>query len=72
LCFDRAGTRLVVVEPEAIAIVDVAAHPTTRLPFFVDARAVAGFEHQLWIATRDDQLVRTDPQRSRARMVGVT
>src|ERR1041385_5938808 len=60
MCFDRAGTRLIVVQSEAIAVVDVAAHRTTRLPFFVDARAAAGFDDQLWIATRDDQLVRTD------------
>lgn len=61
LCFDRAGTRLLVVEPQAISVVDVAARRTTRLPAFVDARAVAGFDDQLWIATRDDQLVRTAP-----------
>ena len=60
LCFDRAGTRLLVVQPDAITVVDAAVRRTTRLSAFTDARAAAGFDDQLWIATRDDQLVRTD------------
>src|ERR1700733_5111320 len=59
LGFDRAGRRLAVVEPDAIAMVDLEGSKTARLPH-ADVRAIAMFDEQLWIATRDDQLVRVD------------
>ena len=42
LSFDRAGTRLLVVQPDAITVVDAAVRRTTRLSTFPDARAAAG------------------------------
>ena len=60
LGFDRAGTQLIVGEPDAIAVVEIASGKTCRLPY-TDARAIAGFDDQVWIATHDDQLVRVDP-----------
>jgi hypothetical protein len=60
LRFDRSGRRLIVIEPDEIAIVDVAAAQAIRLAFR-GARAVAGFDDELWIATHDDRLVRVDP-----------
>jgi AAA+ superfamily predicted ATPase len=60
LAFDRAGKRLLAVEPDAVAVVDLAASKTTRIECG-DVRAVAGFDDQLWIATHGDTLVRLDP-----------
>jgi AAA+ superfamily predicted ATPase len=59
LCFDRAGARLVVVEPDAISVVELARSQTRRIEVR-DARAAAAFDDQLWIATHDDQLERRD------------
>jgi len=60
LVFDRAGQALIAAERDAISIVDLRpGGATTRLPIR-DARAIAGFTDQLWIATHDDQLVRVD------------
>lgn len=59
LRFDRSGRRLIVIEPDEIAVVDVAAARAIRLAFR-GARAVAGFDDELWIATHDEHLVRVD------------
>ncbi len=59
LSFDRGGTRLVVVEPDAIAIVDLDRSQTRRMEYR-SARAAAAFDDQLWIVTHDDQLERRD------------
>jgi len=60
LVFDRTGQTLIAVEPDAISIVELGADgQTTRLPIR-DARVVAAFADQLWIATHDDQLARID------------
>ncbi|HEV7557457.1 MAG TPA: hypothetical protein VGO00_18460, partial [Kofleriaceae bacterium] len=59
LSFDRAGGRLVVVEHDAIAVVDIAGGKTVRLPYG-DVRAVAAFDDQVWLVDRDVQLVRVD------------
>jgi len=60
LAFDRTGQTLVAVEPDAISIVELGpGGQTTRLPIR-EARAVAAFADQLWIATHDDQLARID------------
>ena len=58
-CFDRAGRRFVTIERDAIAVVDLARSETRRIEC-TDARAVAAFDQQLWIATAADQLVRMD------------
>jgi len=59
LSFDRGGARLVVVEPDAISLVDLVRSQTRRIELR-DARAATAFEDQLWIATHDDQLERRD------------
>ena len=59
LRFDRSGRRLITIEREQIAVLDVATAHTHRLPY-AGARAVAGFDDQLWIATHDHHLVRLD------------
>jgi hypothetical protein len=59
LAFDRAGRALIVAEPDAISVVDLVASRTARLPLAA-ARAVAGFDDQIWIATSDDRLLRVD------------
>jgi hypothetical protein len=59
LGFDRAGRSLLAVDPDAIAVVELGTARTVRLPC-ADARAAIAFDDQVWIATRDDQLVRTD------------
>ena len=59
LCFDRSGQRLAVVDRDGIAIVDIE-HSRTRRLEQADARAVAVFDDQLWIATSDDHLLRLD------------
>ena len=60
LRFDRSGRRLIVLTPDEIAVVDASRALAIRLPFR-GARAVAGFDDELWIATSDDRLVRVDP-----------
>ena len=60
LVFDRAGQRLVAVEPDAVSVIELGGGRTTRLPIR-GARAVAAFADQLWVATQDDQLARIDP-----------
>ena len=46
--FDRSGRRLVVIEPDAVAVVELAAGKTLRLPY-PDVRATAAFDDQLWL-----------------------
>jgi ATPase family associated with various cellular activities (AAA) len=60
LVFDRSGQTLIAIDPDAIAVVALATGQTRRLAIR-DARAVAGFADQLWIATHDDLLLRLDP-----------
>jgi hypothetical protein len=60
LVFDRAGQRLVAVDPDAIAVVELRASGSTTRLAIRDARAVAAFADQLWVATRDDELARLD------------
>jgi hypothetical protein len=59
LRFDRAGRVLLAADGDGVAIVDLVSSHTTRLPY-PDARAVVGFDDQVWIATRDHLLVRVD------------
>jgi hypothetical protein len=59
LRFDRAGTSLIAAEPDGIAVVELATHTTTRIAI-ADARSAAGFGDELWIATREDRLLRVD------------
>jgi hypothetical protein len=59
LCFDRSGNRLAIVDREAVSIVDLASSRTRRLAH-ADARAVAAFDDQIWIATSGDELARFD------------
>jgi hypothetical protein len=60
LVFDRTGQTLVAVEPDVISVVELGAGgQTTRFPIH-DARAVAAFADQLWVATYDNQLARVD------------
>jgi hypothetical protein len=62
LCFDRAGRRLLAIEPDAISVLHVdrsdTRDETRRIPR-AGARAVVGFDDQIWIATAD-ALVRVD------------
>ncbi|HEX7700578.1 MAG TPA: hypothetical protein VF403_07655, partial [Kofleriaceae bacterium] len=60
LTFDRDGVRLVAVEAEAIAIVDLARSETVRIEQQA-ARAAIGFADQIWVATHDDRLQRYTP-----------
>ncbi|HET9987273.1 MAG TPA: hypothetical protein VFQ65_02115, partial [Kofleriaceae bacterium] len=59
LGFDRSGRHLVVVEPDAISIVDLHDNQTRRLEHR-DARGAIAFDDQVWIATAEDQLERCD------------
>lgn len=47
------------IEPDGIAVIDIAGSRTTRLPHR-EAQAIAGFDDQLWVVTRDSHLVRVD------------
>jgi hypothetical protein len=49
----------VTIESDGIAVVDLARSETRRIER-CDARAIAAFDTQLWIATTTDQLVRID------------
>ncbi|HET9991418.1 MAG TPA: hypothetical protein VFQ65_22965, partial [Kofleriaceae bacterium] len=60
LAFDRAGKQLLVIEPDAIAVVDLEHSKTLRIEEPL-ARAVIGFDDQIWIATREDRLARYTP-----------
>src|SRR5258705_10080770 len=60
LGFDRAGARLIVGEPDAIAVVEIATGKTRRLPY-THARAVAGVCDQVWVAAHPRQIVRAAP-----------
>jgi len=60
LVFDRSGQTLIATEPEAISIIELDAGGQTRRLPIRDARAVAAFDDQLWIATHDNELVRID------------
>ena len=57
LAFDRAGKRLHVIEADAVAVVDLERSQTVRIPE-AHARAVIGFDQEIWIATCEDRLVR--------------
>ena len=57
IAFDRSGRRLIVIDPDAIAVTELAGGSTTRLAI-PDARAIAGFDDQLWVVGGDDKLVR--------------
>ena len=59
LCFDPSGGTVFAIEPDAIAIADLRAGKTHRLPY-AHARAITALVDQLWIATSDESLVRTD------------
>jgi hypothetical protein len=59
LVFSRSGRHLIAAEPDGISIVDRDHSRTTRLAI-ANARAVAGFDDQVWIASHDDQLIRTE------------
>ena len=59
LCFDPTGDTVFAIEPDAIAVVDLRAGKTHRLAY-PHARAITALADQLWIATGDDSLVRTD------------
>ena len=59
LCFDPSGAVVVAIEPDAIAIADLRAGKTHRLAY-PHARAVVAFADQLWIATSDECLARSD------------
>ena len=56
LVFDRAGTSLIAAQSDALAVVDLERRTTRRIPVR-DARVVAAFDDQIWIAT-DVALVR--------------
>ncbi|MEO6777810.1 MAG: ATP-binding protein [Kofleriaceae bacterium] len=58
LRFDRTGRRLLVVEPTELAIVDVVGGAVLRIAEAARAACMAG--DQIWVANRDDQLVRYD------------
>ncbi|HEY0482864.1 MAG TPA: ATP-binding protein [Kofleriaceae bacterium] len=59
LTFDRAGRALIALESDAVSCVELASSTTIRIPV-ENARAVAGFDDQIWIATHDDRLLRVD------------
>lgn len=59
LRFDRSGGRLIAVSPDEVTVVDTSAPLAVRLAY--PARAAACFDDELWIATRDHELVRVDP-----------
>jgi hypothetical protein len=59
LRFDRSGRRLITLAPDEVIAVDTSAGLALRLPY--RARAIACFDDELWLATRDHELVRVDP-----------
>jgi hypothetical protein len=59
LRFDRSGGRLIAVAPDEVTVFDTSAPIALRLAY--PARAIACFDDELWIATRDHELVRVDP-----------
>jgi AAA+ superfamily predicted ATPase len=59
LTFDRAGRALIALESDAVSVVELASSTTIRIPI-ENARAVAGFDDQIWNATHDDRLLRVD------------
>ncbi|MFT3697054.1 MAG: ATP-binding protein [Kofleriaceae bacterium] len=63
LSFDRDGGRLIAVEPDAVAIVDLARSATIRIEQHA-ARAAIGFADQIWVASHDDRLLRFAPDGS--------
>ncbi len=58
LCFDRGGRRLLSIQEDAIAVVDLARSRTDRIAS-AGVRAVVGFDDQVWVATANE-LVRLD------------
>src|SRR3569623_968084 len=59
LCFDPSGAVVVAIEPDAIEIADLRAGKTHRLTY-PHVCAVVAFADQLWIATSDECLARSD------------
>lgn len=59
-CFDPSGLRLVSIEFDEIAIVDLLHERTVRVPF-PRVCSVAAFADEVWAATSDHHLVRIDP-----------
>ncbi len=57
--FSRSGRHLIAAEPDGISIVDRHHSRTARLTI-PNVRALAGFDDQVWIASHDDQLIRTE------------
>ncbi len=60
LAFDRDGRRLIAVDADAIAVVDLARSETVRIEQPA-VRAAIGFADQIWIASHDDRLLRFTP-----------
>ena len=60
LTFDRDGRRLIAVDADAIAIVDLVRSETVRIEQHA-ARAAIGFADQIWIASHEDRLLRFTP-----------
>ncbi|MEO8550985.1 MAG: hypothetical protein ABI678_13460, partial [Kofleriaceae bacterium] len=60
LTFDREGGRVIAVDADAIAVVDLARSETVRIEQHA-ARAAIGFADQIWIASQDDRLLRYTP-----------
>ena len=60
LTFDRDGQRLIAVDADAIAVVDLARSETVRIEQHA-ARAAIGFADQIWIASHEDRLLRYTP-----------
>ena len=58
LCFDRAGRRLLSIQDDGIAVVDLAHSRTDRIAK-AGVRALVGFDDQLWVAT-ENELERLD------------
>ena len=60
LAFDRDGRRLIAVDADAIAVVDLVRSETVRIEQHA-ARAAIGFADQIWIASHEDRLLRYTP-----------
>ncbi|MFT3697056.1 MAG: hypothetical protein QM831_28195 [Kofleriaceae bacterium] len=57
-CFDRSGQRLVLIENDALVVVDFRTSATRRIAC-ARPRSIAAFDDQIW-ATTEDGLVRVD------------
>ena len=58
LSFSRSGRHFAAIEPDMVVLFDLARSTSTRV-MVSDARTLACFDDQIWIAARD-QLVRVD------------